>query len=79
VSNTSRGGNWYDDIPNEYQDGSIDNEDAMAHAFSLDHMHAHDEYMNDEEEYFDMPATLDPLDELIAQEEYEAWTLDNDS
>lgn len=59
----------YDDIADEY---GGDEEDALAHAFSLDYF-ADDlpDYMNDEEELFDMPSALDPLDELIEAEDRE--------
>jgi len=60
---------WHD-IPDEY---GGDEEDALAHAFSLDYL-ADDQpdYMNPEEEYYHaVESDLDPLNLLIEEEERE--------
>lgn len=60
---------WHD-IPDEY---GGDEDDAMSHAFSLDYL-ADDlpDYMNEEEELFHAQSALDPLEQLM-QEEDDEW------
>ena len=67
------GGNWFDDIPDEYQDGTIDDEDALAHAISIEYFADDDpDYMNPgEQELYDMPSDLDPLERILAEEDAE--------
>jgi len=59
---------WHE-VPDEYGGSE---EDALAHAFSLDYI-ADDlpDYMNEEQELYDQQSALDPLEQLIAEEDAE--------
>ena len=66
----------WDVIPDEYQDGSIDDADALAHALSIDYFDSTIEFMNNEEAYLGQ-SDLDPMDELLAEDDAE-WEDDDE-
>ena len=57
----------WEDIPDEYEGGD---EDALSHSFSLDYLGdgGGEDFMNDEAGYH-MESELDPLEQLIAEED----------
>lgn len=69
-----RGQTPWQDIPNEYGEAGdiIDDDDALAHAFSLDYLEPEPDFMNGEELFYE-ESELDPLEELLADED-EEWT-----
>ncbi len=67
---TGRGELPWDLIPDEYQTGDIWPGDALAHSFSVEHLEPAAEFMNNEELHM-LDSDIDPMDELLAEEDKE--------